>query len=150
MLWNISKGNPQPQSSQHPDCNLRRGWEPEPPGWVTPDSQQLLRIITCSVMSKSLQPHGLYSLPVSSVHGVLQARILEWVAPPSPGRWFSWGRDRTHVSCVAGRFFTVWTTKKAPHYLKVTTVSSLPLFPDSKNLPIFVQLGVCVVPQMEW
>ena len=33
-------------------------------------------------MSDSLQPHGLYSLPGSSVHGILQARILEWVAIP--------------------------------------------------------------------
>ena len=33
-----------------------------------------------SVISNSLQPHGLYSLPGSSVHGILQARILEWIA----------------------------------------------------------------------
>ena len=31
----------------------------------------------CSVMSNCLQPHGLYSLPTSSVHGIIQARILE-------------------------------------------------------------------------
>ena len=40
--------------------------------------------VSGSVMSDSLRPHGLYSLPVSSVHGVLQARILEWVALPCP------------------------------------------------------------------
>ena len=33
-----------------------------------------------SVMSDSLRPHGLYSLPGSSVHGIFQARVLEWVA----------------------------------------------------------------------
>ena len=33
-----------------------------------------------SVVSDSLQPHGLYSLPGSSVHGIFQARVLEWVA----------------------------------------------------------------------
>ena len=33
-------------------------------------------------MSDSLRPHGLYSSPASSVHGLLQARILEWVAIP--------------------------------------------------------------------
>ena len=33
-----------------------------------------------SVMSDSLQPHGLYSLPGSSVYVIIQARILEWVA----------------------------------------------------------------------
>ena len=63
-------------------------------------------------MSNSLQAHGLYSLPGSSVHGILQARILEWVAIS-----FSQGspqlRDQTWVSYIAGRFFTVWATRKA-------------------------------------
>ena len=47
-------------------------------------------MLVASVVSDSLQLHGLYSLPGSSVHGVLQARILEWVSStgerfPSPG-----------------------------------------------------------------
>jgi len=46
----------------------------------------------------------------SSVHGILQARILEWVAI-SFSRGSSWPRDCTPVSCTAGRFFTVWATK---------------------------------------
>ena len=45
------------------------------------------------------------SPPGSSVHGILQARILEWVAIPF-SRGSSQPRDRTHVSCIAGRFFT--------------------------------------------
>ena len=53
------------------------------------------------------------SLPSSSVHGILQARILEWVAIPF-SRGSSWLRDWTQVSCNAGRFFTIWTTRK-PH-----------------------------------
>ena len=57
-----------------------------------------------------LQPRGLYSPPVSSVHGILQVRILEWVAIPFY-RGFSWPWDRTWVSCIAGSFFTVWTTQ---------------------------------------
>ena len=52
------------------------------------------------------------SLPGSSVHGILQARILEWVAIPF-SRVFSQLRDQTQVSCIAGRFFTVWNTRKA-------------------------------------
>ena len=47
-----------------------------------------------------------YSLPVSCVHGILQARILEWVAI-SFSKGPSQPRDRTQVSCTAGRFFTV-------------------------------------------
>ena len=53
-----------------------------------------------------------YSLPSSSVHGILQARILEWVAI-SFSREYSWPREWTQVSCIAGRFFTVWATREA-------------------------------------
>ena len=46
-----------------------------------------------------------YSLPGSSVHGILQAIILEWVAI-SFSRGSSPPRNRTWVSYIAGRFFT--------------------------------------------
>ena len=52
----------------------------------------------CSAVSDSLWPHG------SSVHRILQARILEWVTIPF-SRGSSWPRDWTWVSCLAGRFF---------------------------------------------
>ena len=42
-----------------------------------------------------------------SVHGILQARILKWVAIPF-SRGSSQPRDRTQVSCMASRFFTIW------------------------------------------
>ena len=48
-----------------------------------------------------------YRPPVSSVHGILYARIMEWVAI-SFSRGSSWPSDRTRVSCIAGRFFTIW------------------------------------------
>ena len=44
--------------------------------------------------------------------GLLQARTLEWVAIPF-SRGSSWPRDRTLVSCMAGRLFTVWAPRKA-------------------------------------
>ena len=47
-----------------------------------------------SVMSDSLRPHGLYSLPGCSVHGILQARLLQWVAFPFSKGSFQPG-DRT-------------------------------------------------------
>ena len=47
-----------------------------------------------------------------SIHGISQARILEWIAIPFP-RGSSWPRDQTHVSCIAGRFFTIWATGEA-------------------------------------
>ena len=52
------------------------------------------------------------SPPGSSVHGIHQARILEWVAT-SVSRRFSQLRDRTWVSCRAGRFFTIRATREA-------------------------------------
>ena len=52
------------------------------------------------------------SLPGSSVRGILQARILEWVAI-SYSRGSSRPKDWTPVSHVAGRFFTVWATREA-------------------------------------
>ena len=45
-----------------------------------------------------------------TVHGILQARILEWVAFPF-SRGSSEPRDRTQVSHTAGRFFTSWATR---------------------------------------
>ena len=53
--------------------------------------------------------------PVSSVHGILQARMLEWVT-----FLFSSGcsqcRNQTQVSCIAGWFFTIWATREAQEY----------------------------------
>ena len=53
------------------------------------------------------------SPPGSSVHGILQAKILEWVAIPF-SRESSQPRDRTQVSCIAGGFFTICATREAP------------------------------------
>ena len=49
--------------------------------------------------------------PGSSVHGIFQARILEWVAI-SFSRRSSWPRDWTWVSPIVGRHFTIWETRK--------------------------------------
>ena len=49
------------------------------------------------------------SPPGFSVHGILQARILEWLAIPF-SRGSSQPRDGTLVSCIAGRFFTIGRT----------------------------------------
>ena len=52
------------------------------------------------------------SPPGSSFHGILQARILEWVAIPFSGD-SSPSRDQTKVHRIAGRLFTVWATREA-------------------------------------
>ena len=51
--------------------------------------------------------HMDYSPPGSSVYGILQARTLEQVAMPS-SRGSSLTQGSTHISCIAGRFFTHW------------------------------------------
>ena len=64
------------------------------------------------------------SLPGSSVRGILQARILEWVAVTF-SRGSSWRRDWTRVSCVScmtGRFFTTSATWEAPGLLRSVSV----------------------------
>ena len=64
------------------------------------------------------------SLPGSSVHGVLKARILEWIAIPfSSGS--SQPRDQTQVSSIAGRFFTIWVTKEAPESKNVASATPM-------------------------
>ena len=47
-----------------------------------------------------------------SVHGILQARTLEWVAIPF-SRGSSWPRDQARVSWIEDRFFTTWITREA-------------------------------------
>ena len=78
-----------------------------------------------SVLSDSLWPHRLCSPPVSSVYGILQARILEWVAIAFC-REDSRPRDWTWVSCITGRFFTVWATRK--HWV-LKLIYSIKYFP---------------------
>ena len=75
------------------------------------------------------------SLPGSSVHEILQAGILEWVAICFP-RGSSWPRDQTPVSHIAGRFFTVWATKEAPDRFSVqfsSVAQSCPTLCDPMN-----------------
>ena len=58
-------------------------------------------------MFDSLRVHGLY--------GILQARILEWVAFPF-SRGSSQPRDGTQISHIAGAFFTSWAIREAQEY----------------------------------
>ena len=97
----------------------------------------------CCFIAKSCltlcDPHGLYITRllcpwnswVSSVHRILQERILEWVSI-SYSRGPSRPRDQTCVSCIAGRFFTLWANRETPQmmamYPKVLNVSVLNVY----------------------
>ena len=81
---------------------------------LCPESVKVLVAQLCPTLCNPLY----YNLPGSSVHGISQVRILEWVAI-SFSRESSWPRGRTHVSCIVGRFFTIWATGKPwlhPHF----------------------------------
>ena len=109
---------------------------------------------SCSVMSDSLRPHGLYSprnspgqntgvgslsllqgiFPTQGLNsGLLHCRcilyqqshkgsprILEWVTYPFSRR-FSWPRNQTEISCIAGGFFTNWAMREALYYIYTFT-----------------------------
>ena len=69
-------------------------------------------VLSCTVMSDSWWSHDC-SLPGFSVHGIFQARTLDWVAIPFC-RGSSQARDWTQVACVSctGRFFTTESSKQ--------------------------------------
>ena len=77
-----------------------------------------LYLILCNFMDCS--PPGF------SVHGILQARIREWVAIPS-SKGSSLSRDWTQVSCIAGGFFTIWATTEAYNGVQCQRMSHSPL-----------------------
>ena len=72
-------------------------------------------------------------LPGSSAHGILHARILEWVTMPS-SRGSSWPRVWTWISCISGRFFTFWATMEV---LWVNSVPQISMSPRTQNVTLF-------------
>ena len=83
------------------------------------------------------------SLPSSSVHGILQARILEWVAI-SFSRVSSRPRDQTPVSRIVGRLFNLWATREAPEGTLGTCEKGKPFLSiiyNSKREACFSPLG---------
>ena len=66
--------------------------------------------VITSVVSNTCDPMG-YSLPGFSVHGILQARMLGWVANPF-SRGSFWPRHQTCVYHIVDRFFSIWITRE--------------------------------------
>ena len=89
-------------------------------------------------MSNSLWPYRLYSPSGSSVHGILQARILEWVAS-SFSRGSSQPKDQTRVfciSCIAGEFFNHWTVREARYNTYHDTIAIGSFFRMNEGWPL--------------
>ena len=91
-------------------------WGKELPIW--PESERVVQ--SCPILWDPTD----CSPPGSSVHRIFRARTLEWVAI-SFSRGSSRHRDRTSVSCIAGRVFTVWATREALRELKGVPNQSL-------------------------
>ena len=93
------------------------------------------RVCACSVASVVSD-----SLPCSSVHGILQARILEWVSMHSSRGSFQ-PRDQTWVSCITGRFLTT-EPRGRPTYTYIYFFFFKILFPY-RPLQSFKQSSMC-------
>ena len=101
------------------------------------------------------------SLPGFSVHGILQARILEWFTI-SFSRGSSQPRDRTRVSRIGGRHFNLWATREAQvkegraHFLTSLTLpstvldesSSSDLTTNNTQEPEYAGWGLCFLVQL--
>ena len=80
---------------------------------VTLSWTQPFSLLTPPVKVKVAQSCPILCDPIDYiVHGILQARILEWVAYPF-SRGSSWPRNWTGVSCIIGGFFTNWAMREA-------------------------------------
>ena len=71
--------------------------------------------------------------------GILQARILEWVAMPS-SRGSSQPRDQTQVSQIAGGFFTIWATREIPKSGSLVLILLLRSRTPSITLPVLLSI----------
>ena len=115
-IWKIRP--PSPPSS----APLEEGWSPCPGIW--PHSTQDVRSLEAGYVLLTKQPIWTWKVKVvqscptlcypmdNTVHGILQARLLEWVAFPL-SRGSSQPKDQIQVSRIAGGFFTSWATREA-------------------------------------
>ena len=108
--WAYTLRKPKLKKTHVPPCSLQHYLQWLGHGSNLDVHQQMIKKL-CSAVSCSLQPRGLQAArPLFS--GILQARILKWVAIPF-SRGSAWPRDWTPVSCILSRFFTIWATREA-------------------------------------
>ena len=125
-------------------------------GIIILDSQYCCKLmckLLCKCESVSPQSCPTFCNPLDctppgfSVHGILQARKPEWVAMSS-SRGSSWPRDQIWASCIAGRFFTIWTTGLSARHqcpqllaMQLVGIRKCPLF-AAKSLPFLRITGL--------
>ena len=91
--------------------------------FIPDKSMDFIQWVLCAQACPTL---WLCSLPGFSVHGIFQARILQWVTISS-SRGSSWPRDQTWVSCIAGGSFTTSVTWEATIPWDQKAISAPPL-----------------------
>ena len=89
------------------------------------------------------------SPPGSSVHGILLARILEWVAMTSSSR-SSQPKDGSWVSCIAGRFFTVWANQGSLNAAKSIQACPILCDPIDSSPPGSPVPGILQARTLQW
>ena len=89
--------------------------------WTEPNQHVTYCLVSVNVLVTPLCPTLCDPMDCSpagsSVRGILQARVLEWVAI-SFFKGSFWLRDWTLVSCIAARYFTDWATREVLVYIK--------------------------------
>ena len=95
---------------------------------------RLLTLCACAQLSLTLCYPMDHILSGSSIHGISQARVLEWVAF-SFSRGSSQPRDQTQVSCNAGRHFNLWAIREALCLLRPSQI------PFPPYISIFLSLA---------
>ena len=108
--WKVSEDPPhtdQPQAGAVPDSRHLRPW------WTVTVVFSFRRKVKSEVaqLCPTLCDPLNWGLPGSSVHGIFQVRVLEWVAI-SFSRGSSWPREQTRVSYIVGNCFTIWATRE--------------------------------------
>ena len=108
---------------------------------------------SCSVVSDSTTPWTIANQATLSL-GILQARILEWVVMPS-SRGSSQPRNKTCISCIAGRFITIWATRESLYASKESeseVPQSCPTLCDPMDcsLPGFSVHGILQARGLKW
>ena len=119
--------------------------------WVSWDHQRQWKW-TCQLLSCIWLSAGLWLWPnMLLIHGILQARIIQWVAIPF-SRGSSWPRDWTCVSCIPSRFFTIWATREVLPQIRLSNIKypvvvGVPcvLFTAPPNTFVFAQLLNCLL-----
>ena len=109
--------------------------------WLTWKCESLCHVWFCDPVD--------CSPPGSSVHGILQARILEWVAI-SFSKGSSWPRDWTKFFHTTGRLFTIWSPREAKTYMKLTRSCLTTCGPMDCSLPGCSIHGILQARILEW